>query len=167
MKKFFASLREHSKNIVDFEKIKMLLLTKEGLKSHHVKVRYICRKRILKKFANNKNYQKVRDHCRYKGKYNVKAQSICNLKFNVPNEIPVIFYNGSNYDYHFINKELANKFDKQFECLVENKEKCKTFFVLIKKEVTKINKNGYENVATISYKIKLNDICGKFIIKSC
>ena len=31
-----------------------------------------------------------------------------NLKFNVPNEIPVVFHNGSNYDYHFIVKELAN-----------------------------------------------------------
>ena len=33
-KKFFTSLREHAKNIIDFEKKKMLPLTKEELKSH-------------------------------------------------------------------------------------------------------------------------------------
>ena len=86
----------------------MLPLTKEELKSHqYAKVCYICGKRILKKFAKGKNYRKVRDHCHYTGKYRGAAHSICNLKFNVPNEIPVVFYNGSNYDYHFIIKELA------------------------------------------------------------
>ena len=45
----------------------------------------------------------------------------------MPHEIPVVFHNGSNYDYHFIIKELANKFDGQFECLRENKEKYKNF----------------------------------------
>ena len=34
MKKFCISLREHIKNIIDFEKRKMLLLTKEALKLH-------------------------------------------------------------------------------------------------------------------------------------
>ena len=34
MKKFCESLREHTKNIIDFEKKKMLPLTKEELKSH-------------------------------------------------------------------------------------------------------------------------------------
>ena len=36
MKKFCTSLREHAKNIIDFEKIKMLPLTKEELK--HIKM---------------------------------------------------------------------------------------------------------------------------------
>ena len=40
----------------------------------------------------------------------------------MPSEIPVVFHNGSNYDYHFIIKELANEFEEQFECLGENKE---------------------------------------------
>ena len=34
MKKFCGSLREHAKNIIDFEKKKMLPLTKEKLTSH-------------------------------------------------------------------------------------------------------------------------------------
>ena len=45
MKKFCESLREHAKNIIDFEKIP---LTKEELKSHQdAKVCHICGKGIL------------------------------------------------------------------------------------------------------------------------
>ena len=62
-------------------------------------------------------YRKVRDHCYYTGKYRGAAHSICNIKFNVPNEIPVAYHNASNYHYHFTIKELANKFEGKFECL--------------------------------------------------
>ena len=75
----------------------------------------------------------------------------------MPNEIPVVFRNGSNYDYHFIIKELASKFEGQCKCLGENTEKYKTFSVPIEKEVTKIDKDGNESVVTISYKIKFTD----------
>ena len=93
----------------------MLPLTKEELKSHQdAKACYICGKRILKKLSKSINYRKVRDHCHYTGKYRGAAHSTCNLKFNVPNEIPVVFYNVSNYDYHFIIKELANEFGRKF-----------------------------------------------------
>ena len=51
MKKFCTSLREHAKNIIDFEKKKMLPLTKEELKSHQdPKVCYICEKNVSKKY---------------------------------------------------------------------------------------------------------------------
>ena len=75
----------------------------------------------------------------------------------MPNEIPVVFNNSSNYDYHFIIKELANKSEGQSECLGQNTKKKKTFSVPIEKEVTKINKDGNESVVTISYKIKFID----------
>ena len=39
------------------------------------------------------------------------------------------FQNGSNYNYHFIIKELAGEFKKQFTCLGENTEKYITFTV--------------------------------------
>ena len=43
MKKFCSFLREHVKNIIDIEKKKMLLITKEELKSHqHARNCYIC-----------------------------------------------------------------------------------------------------------------------------
>ena len=60
MKKFCTSLKEHAKNIIDFEKRKMLPLTKEELKSHEeAKACYICGEEILKKFSQNKNYRKI------------------------------------------------------------------------------------------------------------
>ena len=75
----------------------------------------------------------------------------------MPNEIPLVFHNGSNYDYHFIIKELANDFEGQFECLGENKEKYKTLSLPIKKESTKIDKDSNKVVLNISYKIKFID----------
>ena len=131
----------------------MLPLTKE----EDAKVYYICGKRILKKFFKSIIYRKVRDNCHYAGKYRGSTHSICNLKFNVPNEIPVVFHNCSNYDYHFIMKELANEFEGQFECLGENTEKYKTSSVPIEKEVTNTDRDGNESVVTISYKIKFID----------
>ena len=75
----------------------------------------------------------------------------------MPNEIPVVFHNASNYDYHFIIKELANEFEGQFECLGENKEKYKTFSFPIENEISNIDKDGNESLVTISYKIKFID----------
>ena len=92
-----------------------------------------------KKNAKDINYQKVRGHCQSTQKYTGAVQSICNLKFKVANEIPVVFHNSSNYDYHFIIKVLANKFEGQFEYVGENSEKYKTFSVTIEKELTKID----------------------------
>ena len=54
-------------------------------------------------------------------------------------------------------KELANEFEGRFECLVENTEKYKTFSIPIEKEVTNIDKDDNESVATISFKIKFID----------
>ena len=81
----------------------------------------------------NLNYtKKVRDHCHYTGKFRGAAHSICNLKYKVPQEIPVKIHNGSKYHYHFIIKELAEEFKGEFECLGENTEKCISFSVPIK-----------------------------------
>ena len=60
-----------------------------------------------------------------------------------------MFHNGSNYDYHFIIKGLAEEFEGDFERLGENKEKYILFSVPNKKES---NKDG-----TIIYKIKFID----------
>ena len=73
----------------------------------------------------------------------------CNLEYSVPKNIPIVFYNESNYDYHFIIKELAKEFRKQLTCLGENTEKYITFTVSIGKEVTKIDKNGEKIHITI------------------
>ena len=56
-------------------------------------------------------------------------------KCKIPKEIPVVFHDGSRYDYRFIIKELAKEFKGQFECLGENKENCTTFSIPIVKKL--------------------------------
>ena len=82
---------------------------------------------------DSKKYHKVRCHCHNTGKYRGAAHSICNLRYKTPKEIPIVFHNGSTYDYHFIINQLAKEFDGQLECLGKNTEKYITFSVPIKK----------------------------------
>ena len=97
----------------------MILLTDGENKFHdEQEVCHICKK----EFCNDKNeknrfklYQKVRDLCHYTGKLSGSAQSMCNLRYKVQREIPVIIHNGSKYDYHFIIKELGEEFKGQLE----------------------------------------------------
>ena len=133
MKKFCKDLREHSTKIINYEKKKMIALTTEE-KIHYNKqnVCYICKKEFDN---NNIKQQKVRDHCHYTGKYRSAAHNICNLRCKIPKEIPVVFHNGSTYDYHFIIKELVKEFEGNFECLGENTEKYITFSIPIKKKI--------------------------------
>ena len=147
MKKFCKDLREHSTRIINYEKKKMIaLIMEEKIHYNKQKVCYICKK----EFDNNKKQQKVRDHCHYKGKYRGAAHNICNLRYKIPKEIPVVFHNGCTYDYHFIIKEFVKEFEGNFECLGENTEKYITFSVSIKK---KIHNKDLE----ITYKIKFID----------
>ena len=132
------------------------LTTKEEIYHNRQKICYICKK----EFDNNdttepsslerKKQQKVRDHCHYTGKYRGAANNICNLRYKVPKEIPVVFHNGSTYDYHFIINKLVKKLKGNFECLGENTEKYITFSVPIKK---KIEKKDLE----ITHKLKFID----------
>ena len=49
------------------------------------------------------------------------------MRYKMPKEIPVVFHNGSTYDYHFIIKKLVKEFDGNFEWLGENTEKYNIF----------------------------------------
>ena len=100
----------------------------------------------------DKKHHKIKDHCLYTGKYRGAAHNICNLRYKIPKEIPIVFHNGSTYDYDFVIKELVKEFDRNFECLGENTEKYITFSVPIKKEI----KNKNKTIA-ITYKIKFFD----------
>ena len=148
MKKFCKDLREHATKIINYEKKNMIPLTAEG-KIHYneQEICYICKKEFDK---SNKKHYKVRDHCHYTGKYRGKAHNICNLRYKIPKEIPVVFHNGFTYDYHFIIKELVKEFDGNFEFSGENTETYITFSVPINKKIE--NKN-----IEITFKIKLID----------
>ena len=109
--------------------------------------------------------KKVRDHCHYTGKYKGAAHSICNLRYTIPKKIPVVFHNGSTYDYHFIIKQLAREFKYYLECLGENTEKYIIFSVPIRKVLDNDNDNDGDNdsdndkdkIETITYRIKFID----------
>ena len=49
---------------------------------------------------------KVRDHCHETSKYRRPACKICNLRYKQQNFIPVIFHNGSGYEFNLLYSEL-------------------------------------------------------------
>ena len=131
------------------KKKEIIPLTKKAEKRHNKQnVCYICRKEFNTD-GSDKKYYKVKDHCHYMGKYRSAVHNICKLRYETPNEIPVVFHNGSTHDYHFIIKELAEEFGGEFKCLGENTEKYITFLVPIKKQL--------DNDKPITYKIKFID----------
>ena len=117
----------------------MIPLTNEEKETYeNQKICHICEKEFCIDEDNKKEFklkQKVRDHCHYTGKYRGAAHSICHLRYKISKEIPVVFHNGSAYDYHFIIKKLAREFKGYFHCLGENTEKYITFSVPIKKVI--------------------------------
>ena len=135
--------------IIDYEKKEMVPLTNEENKSYeNQKFCYTCKKGFSTD-ALNKKYHKERDHCHYTGKFRGAAHSICNLRYKTPKEIPIVFHNGSTYDYHFIINKLAKEFGAQLEWIGENTEKYITFSVPISKELN--------NGKTITYKLQFID----------
>ena len=152
MKRFCKDLREHATKIINCEKKDMIPLTKKEEENYNnQKVCYICKKEfITSDTTEHKKNHKVRNHCHYTGKYRGTAHNTCNLRYKIRKEIPIIFHNGSTYDYHFIIRELVKEFEGNFECLGENTEKYITFSVPIKKRIE--NKD-----MKVTYKIKFID----------
>ena len=120
------------------------------------KVYYICKENFENKCLEDKEYRKIRDHCRYRREYRGAPHSICNLKYSLSKKIPVVFHNGSNYDYHFIIKEITKRIKKQFTCLGQKTEKYVTFIVPTEKEVTRIDKME-KNFKNVSYLLQFID----------
>ena len=80
---------------------------------------HIC----LKEF-NDPSNRKVRDHCHYIGLYRGAAHNNCELKYRIPDYIPIVFHNLSGYDAHLFIKELGRGFDKNdIGVIAENKDK--------------------------------------------
>ena len=145
VKIFCNDLKDEAMKRINCEKKEMIALTNEEKESYeNQEICHICKKEF-----NNDN--KVRDHCHYTGKYRGAAHNKCNLNYKIPKAIPVVFHNGSTYDYHFIIKQLAREFKGNFECVGENTEKYITFSAPSKKE--------HDNGKTTTYKLKFIDSC--------
>ena len=94
----------------------------------------------FKPFTEKK--RKVRDHCHYSELYRGAAHSSCNLKYKIPNYIPVVFHNLTGYNAHLFIRELA-KYTADMGVIAMNTKDYISFS--IKVEVDKyVDKEGKE-----------------------
>ena len=108
--------------IINYEEKEMIPLADEENKSYkQQEVCNICEGKFCtdEDDENYKNRKKVKDHCHYTGKFKGAAHSICNLRYKVPDNIPIIIHNAS-YDTHFIINQLGEEFKGKLECIGEN-----------------------------------------------
>ena len=98
------------------------------------------KKHLKTKLLKISKYCKVRDHCNYTGENRGVAHSVCNLRYTVHKEIPIVFHNGSNYKYYFIIKDLTEELEGKFTCLGENTKKYVSFSVPLEEKVTRIDR---------------------------
>lgn len=66
-----------------------------------------------------KNFERVCIDCHCMVIHRATSNIICNIRYKTPEENLVVFYNWSNYDYHFVIKQLVEEFDQ--EKTLENK----------------------------------------------
>ena len=98
--------------IVNYKMKKMIPLTRDENDYHENQNNcFICNKRFCydNDSKNFENYKKVRDRCYYTGECRGVAHSICNLQYRTTKKVPVVFHNGSKYEWHLIIKELAKE----------------------------------------------------------
>ena len=122
--------------IINYKEKEMIPLTDEENKSYEEQeVCHICKEKFCldKNDEKFKKPQKVKDHCHYTGKFRRVANSICNLRYKVPKNIPIVIHNAS-YDSHFIINQLAKECKGGLDCIGENMEKYITFSVPIKQK---------------------------------
>ena len=82
---------------------------------------YICSKTCI---------NKLRGNCHETGKYRVPACKMCNLRYKQQNFIPVIFHNGSGYDFNLLYNELFKQNnDKRTEDNIPLAGKSKMFSI--------------------------------------
>ena len=92
----------------------MAMTEKDKIDFENAKTCYLCKKI----FASDK---KCRDHDHKTGKYRGAAHNKCNLRYQEPQHIPVIFHNLSGYDAHLFIKNLG-KTPGRLNCIRKTEE---------------------------------------------
>ena len=96
---FYKELRETVQGILNTETKSMQPLSKKEQEAYdNAKYCHICKK----VWGKHKNHKNVRDHDHYAGQFRGAAHSICNLRYSTQINVPVIFYNGNNYDFNLL-----------------------------------------------------------------
>ena len=113
-----------------------------------------------------KNRKKVKDQWHYTEKFRGAAHSICNLRYKVLENIPVVIHNAS-YDTHFIINQLAEEFTGELNCIGENMEKYITFSDDDKTITHKLNFIDSFSFMTASLSDLVDSMSKIFISKLC
>ena len=111
MNKFCKDLKEKAKKKINYDKNKWYHTLMKKISLIKTKKYVIDAKKGISIDDDNKKYHNVRDHCHYTGKYRGAAHSVCSLRYKTPKTFPIVFHNGSTYDYNFIIKEPAKEFE--------------------------------------------------------
>ena len=111
IEKFCNDLKELVTEITNHKEKEMTTLTSDEISIYESKkVCHICKEKFCyDKYKKSEDtlYHEVRDHCHYTGKLRGPAHSICSSRYKIAKKIPIVFNNGSTYDYHFTIKKLA------------------------------------------------------------
>ena len=93
------------------------------------------------RFKNNLKHLKILpDHFYFSGIPRGAAHSIHGFEYLAPREISIVFYNGSNCDFHLMIKNLAKIFcSNDFECLGKHVELYTSTFVSLDKKIKEID----------------------------
>ena len=70
---------------------------------------FVVGKNFRHRYTNDKNYKRVKNRCYHIAKNRSVAHGMCDLKCSIPKQIPVVFHDVSNYDYHIIIKEPSKE----------------------------------------------------------
>ena len=120
-----------------FPELPMGPLTKKQWKKYKQSTKcHICYKTFTLKDPE------IRDHCHYTGLYRGPTYSLCNLRYNIPSYIPVMFHNLSGYDAHLFIGELGAH-TSDMEVIANNKEDYISFSIKVPVD-SYIDKNGEE-----------------------
>ena len=115
---FIEKLEEVTKEIYEtFKRSVKMVLDDDARRLHES---------LTECYACGKEFDKVRDHYHYTGKYRGALDSKCNLRLKRTRTIPVIFNNLSGYDSHLFVKRLADT-EGRVDCIPQNAEKYITF----------------------------------------
>ena len=112
-------LEEDVKKIYKIPAKKMIFGEKEREDFERATECWICQGKL-------KGDDRVRDHCHYTGKYRGAAHNKCNLRYEKPSFIPVVFHNLSGYDSHLFIKNLGAS-QGNIKCIPNNEEKYISF----------------------------------------